>query len=511
MLLSLVVLTIQAQRIGCVISGGVERSLHSLRSVEMTEGVLSSRTELRDLTRGDNQFLPMPYDFDPQKIYRMPVVLVAFSDADFTMTDPKSYYHRMLNEKGYNEGAGAGCLADYFRDQSNGRLNMEFDVYGPFKVTQTAGGHGKHYYGTDIMTDAAKQLYGTEKTDFSIYDWNGDGMVNQVFFLAASYSGNQVDGYVWPNSQDEKIKLPGDIYPYFCSIATELWKDDTLNGFGTIAHEMTHGMGLPDVYPLGSATSFSAVDEWDLLDGGNYTNRGWCPPNLTAMEKMYLGWDQPEELSQPTTITGMKSVSAGGKTYIIRNSGQSNEFYLLENRQQEGWDYGCPGNGLLITHVDFLQSSWGDNEVNISDTHYRYDLFHADGKDYMAWDPNNNGEDPTKYTMPDYLRSKFLSTSSYPYGDNQSLTNTSSPAAVLFTANADGELFMSKAITNIRLASDGTVSFDFMMDPSGIHDIQTNEGHTQWYDLHGRQLPGEPTTPGLYINSGKLILRQTHR
>jgi len=91
------------------------------------------------------------------------------------------------------------------------------------------------------------------------------------------------------------------------------------------------------------------------------------------------------------------------------------------------------------------------------------------------------------------------------------LTNTSSPAAVLFTANADGELFMSKAITNIRLASDGTVSFDFMMDPSGIHSIQTDEGHTQWYDLHGRKLPGEPTTPGLYINSGKLILRQTHR
>ena len=48
--------------------------------------------------------LPMPYDFDPQKTYRMPVILVAFSDADFTMSDPRSYYHRMLNEKGYNEG-----------------------------------------------------------------------------------------------------------------------------------------------------------------------------------------------------------------------------------------------------------------------------------------------------------------------------------------------------------------------------------------------------------------------
>ena len=458
--------------------------------------------------------LPMPYDFDPQKTYRMPVILVAFSDADFTMSDPRSYYHRMLNEKGYNEGVGVGCLADYFRDQSNGRLNLQFDVYGPFKVTQEAGGHGSTYYGEDVMRDAVKLLYDTEKTDFSVYDWNGDGEVDELFFVAASYAGNQKEGYVWPNSQDEKLLLPGDIYNSFCSIATELWKDGSLNGFGTIAHEMCHALGLPDIYPLGSATSFSAVDEWDLLDGGNYTNRGWCPPNFMAMEKMYLGWDQPEELTQATTITDMKSVSAGGKTYLIRNSGNADEYYLLENRQQEGWDYGCPGNGLLIVHVDFLQSSWGDNQVNISDDHYRYDLFHADGKDYMVWDPKNDGEDPDKYTMPDCLRCKFLSTSAYPFGENQSLTNTNTPAAVLFSPNADGELLMSKAITNIRVASNGTVSFDFMTDPTAIRRVLTNvtnEGHTQWYDLHGRLLPGEPQTPGLYINSGKLILRQTHR
>ena len=471
-------LSVSAQRIGCVHIGD------------------------RPSTRGDNQLLPMPYAFDPQKTYRMPVILISFSDADFTMSDPQSYYHRMLNEKGYNEGVGAGCLADYFRDQSNGRLNIQFDVYGPFKVTQKAGGHGSSYYGVDVIQDVVKQLYDTDKTDFSIYDWNGNGEVNEVFFVAASYAGNQVTGYIWPNSQDEHLLLPGNIYSNFCSIATELWRDGSLDGFGTIAHEIFHALGLPDVYPLGSATSFSAVDEWDLLDGGNNTNRGWCPPNLMAMEKMYLGWDQPEELTQATSITDMKSASAGGKSYLIRNSGQSNEYYLLENRQQVGWDYGCPGNGLIIVHVDFQQLSWGNNEVNISDTHYRYDLFHADGKDYMVWDPQNDGEDPDKYTMSDYLRCKFLSTSAYPYGENQSLTNTSSPAAVLFSPNADGELLMSKAITNIQVTSDGTVSFDFMTDPTAIRRVLTNEGHTSvWYDLQGRRLQGKPMRKGLYIHN----------
>ena len=46
--------------------------------------------------------------------------------------------------------------------------------------------------------------------------------------------------------------------------------------------------------------------------------------------------------------------------------------------QQTGWDYGIPGNGLLIYHVDYEKDSWGNNKVNISDMHYRYDLFHAD-------------------------------------------------------------------------------------------------------------------------------------
>ena len=47
-------LSVSAQRIGCVHTGD------------------------RPSTRGDNQVLPMPYDFDPQKTYRMPVVLIAF-------------------------------------------------------------------------------------------------------------------------------------------------------------------------------------------------------------------------------------------------------------------------------------------------------------------------------------------------------------------------------------------------------------------------------------------------
>ena len=106
--------------------------------------------------------IPETKTFDPQKTYRQPVILVTCSDADFSMADPVNFYNRIFNERGYNEGVGIGCVADYVRDQSGGRLNVKFDIYGPVKVDLKAGGHIGTYYGENILRAAVKQLCETE-------------------------------------------------------------------------------------------------------------------------------------------------------------------------------------------------------------------------------------------------------------------------------------------------------------------------------------------------------------
>ena len=460
---------------------------------------------------GTRQYaLPATKSFDPQKTYRQPVILVTCSDADFSMADPVNFYNRIFNERGYNEGMGVGCVADYLRDQSGGRLNVKFDIYGPVKVDLKAGGHIGSYYGENILRAAVKQLCETENTDFSIYDWDGNGQVDQVFFVVAGYCGNQKRGYIWPNTcWAFGMTLPGGINAEIASVTCELWKYDKSCGIGTILHEFFHCLGLPDFYPLGSAEAYSAVDEWDLMDGGNYTNYGWCPTNLSTMEKMLMGWGQPVELTTATAVTAMKSVSDGGDTYIIRNPANRDEYYLLENRQQKGWDFGCPNKGLLIYHVEYDYAEWMNNEINIDDNHYRYSLFHADGKDYMAWDKNNDGEDESKWVDEGHLHNQYLSTSAYPYTNpetlvvNASLTNDSKPAATLFTANTDGLKLMSKPITNIQMAADGTISFDFMKEATAISRVQAEADNAPWYDLQGRRLQGRPVRKGLYIHNGQ--------
>lgn len=446
-------------------------------------------------------------DWDPNCIYRQPVVLVTFADRDFKMDDPADYYHRLFNEPGYNEGKGKGCVADYFREQSGGLFNLQFDIYGPVKVNDKAriDKRDSENRGFGSIMKAMEELRATVDANFSVYDWDGDGTVEQVLFIMAGFTGNQVAGCVWPNTGFADLKAPGGIYAEQYSISCELWGDGASCGIGTIIHEFCHCLGLPDLYPTTDKSDFSVVDEWDLMDGGNYTNRGWCPPNFSALEKMLMGWKYPIELTDDTRVTGMKSVSEGGETYIICNSGNEEEFYLLENRQQDGWDYASPGHGLLIFHVDYNQIAWTYNTVNIYPNHRCYDLFHADRRDYISWDPSCTGSDMSKYTMPDRMRNKYLSTSAYPYVEGSltanSLTDSSDPAATLFNPNEDGGNFMSKPITNIQEADDGTISFDFKVTPTAFASPFAVDGAEPiaYYDLNGRRLPSVPFQSGIYI------------
>lgn len=86
---------------------------------------------------------------------------------------------------------------------------------------------------------------------------------------------------------------------------------------------------------------------------------------------------------------------------------------------------------------------------------------------------------------------------------NASLTNDSKPAATLFNANTDSLKLMSKPITNIQMAADGTVSFDFMKEAVSVAPIRysANGGDVPvaYFDYSGRCLPSVPSCPGIYI------------
>ncbi|MBR6827998.1 MAG: immune inhibitor A, partial [Prevotella sp.] len=279
------------------------------------------------------------------------------------------------------------------------------------------------------------------------------------------------------------------------SASGELWKNNLGScGIGTICHEFSHSLGLPDIYPTTNDAGYSVVDEWDLMDGGNFTNYGWCPPDYSPLEKMLFGWLTPVELTEPATIKNMKTLADGGDVYIIKKT--EDNYYLLENRQWQGWSLGVPGRGLVIYHVDYLESKWSSNSVNNVKGAYRYELVHADGLDYDAWDNLLELRDAkTKYINKTRMNCLYLSTSPFPWTTDstatvdQALTDTETP------------------ITNIRMTDDGLVSFDFRGgDQSGITPAVV-PSQRSYYDLMGRRVTGRPGK-GIYIIEGKKVIIQ---
>lgn len=439
-------------------------------------------------------------DWDADKIYKQLVILFSFSDNDFQEEHSLDFYNSILNKPGYNEGKGAGCVADYYRAQSGGLFNLEFDIYGPYKVSQKAQPYDEptsstKNYGRDAMLEAT-QLFVAEhpEIDFSQYDWNGNGYVNQVVFIYAGYSGNTKStyGYIWPNTSSfSAVETPNGKIISSYTASAELWTPSTPSscGIGTICHEFSHSLGLPDIYPTTSNQGYSVCDEWDLMDGGNFTSWGWCPPNFTALEKYLLGWVEFTELDDAASISDLKPVSEGGEVYRIKHS--DSEWLLLENRQQTKWDSGLPGKGLVIYHVNYDGSVWKGNTVNNDKTKRRFHLVHADNMDYDAWNAYIEEKGLSPYASGERMNRRYLSTSPYPYivedeVQNNELTDTSTPAATMFYPNLDGEILLGKSITNIQM-TDGLVSFDFM---GGATEIKVPMRYPEKVDLQMYNLLG---------------------
>lgn len=508
----LVTLSVQAQTFS-VIRGGCTPDVDG-DEVNTTRGVQSRKLPARIL------------DWDPARTYRQLVILVDFKGDStyFNMENPHETYDRMFNERGYNQRNGKGCVADYFRDQSGGLFNLQFDVFGPFDISLKAQPYVKptenvQNTGLNEMKEATKMMIEENPgLDFSVYDWNGDGYVNQVIYVFAGYTGNVSQeiafGYLWPNTGSfittgTGIKTPSGQIINNYSASAECWPTTSKAscGIGTICHEYSHSLGLPDIYPTRGNVGYSVVDEWDLMDGGNFTNYGWCPPNYSALERMLLGWQTPIELTEATTVTDMKCVEDGGETYMIKHTDK--EYYLLENHQWKGWDAGVPGKGLVIYHVNYNESKWTANRVNTEANLFGYSIVSADDMDYNDWDELLEELGGSQYSENPRMHNRHLSSSPYPWATdsttfvNDQLTDTTVPASKMFNTNEEGSKYLSKAISNIRMSEDGLISFDFMGgDPMSVTLPSQRETTIMTvYDLGGHCMGNhlDSQRPGLYI------------
>lgn len=332
------------------------------------------------------------FDFDN---FHGLVILIDFADKKFNAEDPKAFYTDMFSTENFtgftdpltgNQVSCLGSVRDYFKDQSNGAFKPPFDVYGPFTTSRTAAQCQR--YSTSIFTSALSTA--NAQIDFSRYDNNNDGKVDMIYFLVAGYSssyqGNN-SGYLWPHASNlsyNYISYDGKwMDRYACS--TELYGFESspgsvkVEGIGTICHEFSHVLGLPDFYDTDYAQSGGESHnpgEWDLMAGGADFNYGRTPVGYTFFERYALGWAKPKTITGEGSFT-LAPVITSREGYILRTP-VPNEFFTIENRQKTGWDAYLPGHGMIVTRVDSTNTSiWTNNKVNCDPAHNYFELLRA--------------------------------------------------------------------------------------------------------------------------------------
>jgi len=185
---------------------------------------------------------------------------------------------------------------------------------------------------------------------------------------------------------------------------------------GVYCHEFGHVLGLPDQYDYGYESEGTGM--FSLMAGGSYGRdiqntyyNGNCPVHMDAWSKCFLGFAQPKEIKPANgmnqKITLKSSVIAPDIYKVVVPGSDGREYFLLENRQQTGYDTGLSINGtdlhgLVVYHVvedvfvrnfhraneaqnwdlnhlGFAQQPIDTGRFNTGETHYAISIIQADG------------------------------------------------------------------------------------------------------------------------------------
>ncbi len=340
------------------------------------------------------------------------VILVNFSDLEFVVPNPKQSFTDLLNKKDYSANGATGSARDYFRDNSSGAFTPQFDVVGPYTLPNTLKFYGENTDDGDDINPAqmvvdACQLAHNDSVDFSVYDTDSDGIVDNVFIYYAGYNEAEWadENTVWPHrwgvypnsmfggSGNYSGTVQSTIFngkrveDYACTSELKSNSGADMCGIGTFVHEFGHVLGLADMYPTNGSEHFTLSD-WNVMDGGAYLNEGRTPPAYNAFERFQLGYLNPKILSENSTTITLEPLVSKNEAYLVSKSGTHNldgdnpsptEFFLLENRQKTNWDAFLPGHGMLIYRINYDKNDWYYNEPNNNANKMGVQLMPADG------------------------------------------------------------------------------------------------------------------------------------
>ncbi|MFD6991893.1 immune inhibitor A domain-containing protein [Streptomyces sp. NPDC059943] len=258
------------------------------------------------------------------------------------------------------KGQPKESLKTYYEKTSSGRYSVDGEVSDWVKVKYNEARYGSNYCGDsncanvwDAVRDGTTAWAADQKakgrTDAQIkadlasydewdrYDFDGDGNFNepdgyidhfQIVHAGEDESaggGAEGENALWAHrwyayGTDAGKTGPSENKSGGTQIGeTGIWVGDYTmqpenGGLGVFAHEYGHDLGLPDLYDT-SGGGENSTGFWSLMSSGSWLGRGQgeigdLPGDMTAWDKLQLGWLDYDEAKAATASTHKLGVSA---------------------------------------------------------------------------------------------------------------------------------------------------------------------------------------------------------
>ncbi|HDR3908677.1 TPA: M6 family metalloprotease domain-containing protein [Bacillus toyonensis] len=331
---------------------------------------------------------------------RVMVLLIDFPDLKGEL--PKEHYEDLLFSRNTYP---TGSMADYYDEVSRGKVHIQGEVHGWFRMPQNytyyTNGHSgirrEDLYPRDargLAEDAVKAALAQGVNFNSDLDALRNGTVTALFIVHAGRGAEKLTPPLGRNniwSHKWNLKNPQQVAPGLMVSTYLMVPQEAL--LGVCAHELGHlAFQWQDFYDANyneDGDYWDGNGKWDLMASGSYAEREMRPVHPVGLHKLQHGWIEYEVINETRTGIVLDPVTfSSGKVLKVKGPGYKNtQYLLLENRAKEKFDKGLPGEGLLVWRID-------ESKMQEGSIHPGMLLIQADGNNDLL-DPNDgNDGDP---------------------------------------------------------------------------------------------------------------------
>ena len=313
------------------------------------------------------------------------VILVDFSDNPYTVggvaAEPYQFDSVLFSEGYYNP---AGSMTDFYLENSYGNFVVKGDIFGWYRMSETYAYYVGDDYGlsrSQELTSKAVDSVRNYVSDWNRYDSNNDGYCDGLVIIHSG-GGAETGVYgIWSHKSSIPTVIIDGVRISAYTMNPEEYSSE-ISPIGVYCHEYGHFLGLPDLYDISGAPNSNGLGNWALMATGSYNGDSRYPSHLTAWSKAELGFLQLTDVDENLNQISIPNVEDNPVAYRLQNSLSTNyEHWIVENRQQVGFDVGLPASGLCIYHVD----DHAPGPSNQNPDWYHVAMEQADGDNALAY------------------------------------------------------------------------------------------------------------------------------